>query len=119
MHSQTVTDLVKSGKKAYDLEFVEFDQESSNNIQIAEAIHLISLNSIGDISLPEHMLSIYRGLGIEHLYYIEKDENEEAEYFYGKKIDPNLDIKPPLYPEFREALTNQRKREKRDEPPRG
>lgn len=60
----------------------------------------------------QYMIPIYEGLGFEKITYIEKDAKEEARYFYGKKMDPNSNVEPPIYQEFKTALDAQREKEK-------
>lgn len=43
----TITELVKSGRRAFEVDFVEVDSEGSCLFEVAEAIHSISLSSLG------------------------------------------------------------------------
>lgn len=43
----TITELVNSGRRDFDVDFVEVDPEKSGFFEVAEAVHSISLSSLG------------------------------------------------------------------------
>lgn len=191
---ETITQLVKSGKKTFELQIHEVDPNCRNLAKLAETIHTIFLCALGVSAEPTfyetilssentlcmiattqdipvacgygtyvkslnvfhinligrkieypsihfveiissqinrlntrfpdaqyltlcvhktniHMITIYKELGFEHIFNIEKDSENEEHYFLGMKTDPKFNVQPPKYPEFRAAIIKQRQEE--------
>lgn len=52
----------------------------------------------------EHSIAAYQAIGFEELEYIENGYKDEPMYFYGKKIDSTLSVKPPTHNQYKHAV---------------
>lgn len=57
-----------------------------------------------------HMLTSYQELGFNEIEYMEAGPHNGASFFLGKKLDDKLQVEPPTYLEYKDALEAQRKK---------